>query len=186
MAAVTVVIAATTTAVVAAAIDFIPAMTIRNVSIDDAEAIARIYNRYITETTTSFETSPLSVEDMRQRIVELSSIYPYYVAVTDNKVIGYCYVHLWKERAAYRNTLETTIYLDPDVKHKGIGSRLMQQLIEECRKQGYKTLIACVTAENIESREFHSRLGFKQVSLFEGVGCKFGRYLDVADYQLQL
>ena len=161
-------------------------MTISKVCVDDAAAITAIYNRYVTETTTSFETEPVTVEAMRRRIAELSSQFPYYVAAIDDMVVGYCYAHLWKERAAYRDTLETTIYLSPDVKHQGIGTRLMRHLIDDCHQRGYKVLIACITAENHESREFHARLGFKQVSLFEGVGYKFGRRLDVADYQLTL
>ena len=68
----------------------------------------------------------------------------------------------------------------------GIGQVLMDHLIKECRERGYMSLIACITAENEGSRRFHERLGFSQVSDFKRVGYKFGRYLDVTDYQLQL
>ena len=159
---------------------------IREVRPDDAAQIAGIYNRYILETTISFETQPLSAEDMRKRIEEISSNFPYFVAESDGKIIGYCYAHPWKERAAYCKTLETTIYLASEAKGKGLGARLMTQLIKECRNRGYHVLIACITAENEESCRFHERLGFKKVSHFEQVGQKFGRWLDVADYELIL
>lgn len=159
---------------------------IREVRPDDAAQIAGIYNRYILETTISFETQPLSAEDMRKRIEEISSYFPYLVAENNGKLIGYCYAHPWKERAAYCKTLETTIYLASEAKGKGLGARLMTQLIKECRNRGYHVLIACITAENEESCRFHERLGFKKVSHFEQVGQKFGRWLDVADYELIL
>ena len=159
---------------------------IREVRPDDAAQIAGIYNHYILETTISFETQPLSAEDMRKRIEEISSYFPYLVAENNGKLIGYCYAHPWKERAAYCKTLETTIYLASEAKGKGLGTRLMDRLIDECRNRGYHVLIACITAENEESCRFHERLGFKKVSHFEQVGQKFGRWLDVADYELML
>ena len=159
---------------------------IREVRPDDAAQIAEIYNRYILETTISFETQPLSAEDMRKRIEEISSYFPYLVAENNGKLIGYCYAHPWKERAAYCKTLETTIYLASEAKGKGLGTRLMDRLIDECRNRGYHVLIACITAENEESCRFHERLGFKKVSHFEQAGQKFGRWLDVADYELIL
>ena len=159
---------------------------IREVRPDDAAQIAEIYNRYILETTISFETQPLSAEDMRIRIEEISSYFPYFVAENNGKLTGYCYAHPWKERAAYCKTLETTIYLASEAKGKGLGTRLIDRLIDECRNRGYHVLIACITAENEESCQFHERLGFKKVSHFEQVGQKFGRWLDVADYELIL
>ena len=101
-------------------------------------------------------------------------------------MVGYAYVHRWKERAAYVHTLETTVYLNPDLRHSGIGTTLMQHVINECRAQNYKVLIACITVDNSDSLEFHKHLGFTQASLFHNVGEKFGRFLDVIDMELQL
>ena len=159
---------------------------IREVKPDDAADIVTIYNRYIAETTVTFETVKLSTVQMQQRIKEISHHFPYYVYETEGKVVGNAYVHQWKERAAYAKTLETTIYLSSDVKHAGIGSALMQQIIKDCRQLGYKVLIACITGENLESIQFHKKLGFVQASLFHNVGKKFGRWLDVVDMELQL
>lgn len=159
---------------------------IREVKPDDAADIVTIYNRYIAETTVTFETVKLSTVQMQQRIKEIFHHFPYYVYETEGKVVGYAYVYQWKERAAYAKTLETTIYLSSDVKHAGIGSALMQQIIKDCRQIGYKVLIACITGENLESIQFHKKLGFVQASLFHNVGKKFGRWLDVVDMELQL
>lgn len=159
---------------------------IRNVKLSDAKAIVEIYNDYILNTTISFEMELLTVEQMCHRIAEISAHCPYLVWEEDGEVVGYCYAHPWKERAAYHNTLETTVYLSPRHFRKGIGMQLMKRLIENCRKAGFKVLIACITADNEASIKMHEALGFKQVSYFSQVGEKFGQLLDVIDMQLTL
>lgn len=116
---------------------------IRKVKQEDCKAIAAIYNVYIANSTITFETEPVSEEEMERRIFTIASQYPYLVCEIDNAVVGYCYAHAWKERAAYSKTFETSGYL-------------------------------------------FLKLGFKQVSLFKEVGIKFGRRLDVSDYELLL
>lgn len=159
---------------------------LRPVILADAGRIAAIYNKYIADTTITFETESVPVEVMRGRIDSVSSAFPYFVYEYDGEVLGYCYAHLWKEREAYSKTLETTVYLAPEACHQGIGSRLMRLLIEECRRQGYHALIACITADNLSSLQFHHRLGFRQVSRFSEVGRRFDRWLDVIDLELVL
>ena len=159
---------------------------IRKVKPADSKAIAVIYNKYITDSTVTFETHPVSENEMERRIFDIASRYPYLVCETGQGVVGYAYAHTWKEKAAYDKTWETTVYLSPQYQGKGMGKQLMDRLIDECRKQGCHVLIACITAENEGSIAFHRKLGFKQVSCFEKVGVKFGRGLDVVDYELLL
>ncbi len=161
-------------------------VVIREVDQRDAAEIAAIYNHYVVSTTVSFETEPLSPEDMLRRIRNLSSGYPYFVAVVDGRVEGYCYAHPWKERAAYSLTWETTVYLRDGIGRSGLGRMLMTRLIDACRQRGCRSLIACITAENEASVSFHRSLGFMQVSDFKKVGFKLGRFLDVVDFQLLL
>lgn len=152
----------------------------------DAQAIAEINAWYVENTTVVFDTVALSVPEMRCKIRELIGRYPFYVYQCEGEVKGYCYAHPWKEKQAYYPTWETTIYLHPVERGKGIGSRLMESLIADCRARGCHSLIACITAENEESCRFHEGLGFERVSLFREVGMKFGCLLDVVDYQLKL
>lgn len=159
---------------------------IRPVTLSDAERITEIYNHYIAETTISFETEPLTVAQMEARINDISAHHPYFIYESNGMILGYCYAHPWKERAAYSATLETTIYLDKDATHRGIGRQLMQHLIEACRAKGFHALIACITADNAPSITLHKELGFRQVSLFKEVGRKFDRLLDVVDMELLL
>lgn len=150
----------------------------------DAKAIVDIYNEYVVNSVATFETEPLRVEEMEGRIAGISASYPYLVYVDQDEVVEYCYAHTWKEKAAYKYTLETTVYLSPRYKGKGIGRQLMERLIEECRAGGYYALIACITEGNEASYSLHEKLGFRKVSHFEKVGLKFGRWLDVVDYEL--
>lgn len=165
--------------------DAASAWTIRPVGLADAEPITAIYNRYIAETAISFETEPLSVEQMRQRIDALSA-FPYFVCVSGGAVVGYCYAHPWKGRAAYAQTLETTVYLAHEACGKGVGTALMRHLIDACKRQDFHVLIACITDDNATSIRFHERLGFTAVSHFHEVGRKFGRWLGVVDMELRL
>lgn len=163
--------------------------TLRPVRETDAEQIARIYNRYVLQTTVSFETEALTVAQMLQRIRQISENFPYYVltpAGDEEKVVGYCCAHPWKERRAYYLTYEVTIYLDPENKGRGGGRLMMERLVDDCRRMGCRALIACITTENTASIAFHGKMGYKEVSHFRKVGHKFGRFLDVTDMELLL
>lgn len=161
-------------------------LNLRDVRLSDAADITAIYNHYIRLTDISFETEELTVADMAKRIEDISSSFPYIVAEVDDMVVAYCYAHLWKERAAYGSTLETTVYVAPDRQRQRLGERLMLRLIDDCRLRGYHALIACITGGNEASILLHEKLGFRRASCFREVGRKFGRLIDVVDYELIL
>jgi phosphinothricin acetyltransferase len=157
---------------------------IRPVRPTDVKILTDIYNGYIKQSTATFETERITADEMMARVTAISSHFPYFVFDVDGDIAGYCYAHLWKERAAYRYTLETTVYVSPRYLRRGIGMQLMTRLIDECRHKGYRALIACITEGNEASIALHRRLGFRQVSSFENVGVKFGRELGVTDFEL--
>lgn len=161
-------------------------IAIRPVQDEDFPAITEIYNYYVLKGEQSFETEAVTAEEMQQRAFIITIDSHYLVAVSGGTILGFCYAHKWKERAAYSNTLETTIYLSKDARHRGVGKLLMERLIESCRQAGYRVLIACITGNNTESIEFHKSLGFTQASHFHNVGFKHGKWLDVVDLELQL
>lgn len=161
-------------------------MLIRKVRPEDYGEIAEIYRHYVEDTDISFELVAPTVEEMERRIESFAAKYPCIVCEVDGHIAGYCYAHAWKERPAYSRTLETTVYLSPRFTGRGIGTALMKRLIADCRETGFGALIACITRGNEASCRMHERLGFTQASLFLGVGMKFGRSLDVVDYQLTL
>lgn len=160
---------------------------IRVVDVGDAAEIAEIYNDYIVNTTVSFEIEALDEEQMARRIAGLSASHPYFVAQDKaGHVVGFCYAHPWKERAAYSATWETTIYLRRNACGTGLGRRLMEVLTDACLRRGAHALIACITADNSNSLDFHRKIGFNEVSRFKEVGRKFNRWLDVVDMELIL
>lgn len=159
---------------------------IRPVQLTDAAQIAAIYNYYIEQTTITFETALVSTKEMEQRILSICKDYPYFVIEEEGEIKGYCYAHRWKEKEAYLYTAETTVYVKPERLGEGNGKKLMRHLIEACRKQRLHTLIACITYPNEPSMQLHEKLGFRQVSHFHEVGCKFRKWLDVCDYELVL
>ena len=159
---------------------------IREVALRDAGAIADIYNQYIARSVATFETESVSQAEMGERIKRIAGSFPFLVYEADGIVAGFCYAHPWKERAAYRLTLETTVYVAPGYTGRGVGSKLMSELIGACRERGYHALVACITDGNESCGAMHEKLGFRQVSAFREVGCKFGRWLGVKDYELLL
>lgn len=151
---------------------------------EDAAAVAALYKPYVEQTTASFETTAPGEAEMRDRLLHLP--FPGFAHEESGNLLGYCYAHPWKNRPAYSRTLETTLYLAPQAQGRGIGRALMAALIPACRAWGAHVLIACITAENTRSCRLHESLGFRQASHFHAVGHKFGRYLDVIDYELHL
>ena len=158
-------------------------MTIRAPKPEDAAAVAALYNHYVLHSTASFETEPLDAEQMRSR---LESATARLVCEREGAIVGFGYTHDWKERAAYRHTQEVTVYVASDSTGLGIGRRLVERLVAECRTTECHALVACITADNEPSRRLFESIGFRRVSHFEQVGRKFGRWLDVVDYELLL
>ena len=163
-------------------------MRVREVTPRDAERITEIYTYFIDNTEITFETSPVTSDEMKGRILALTDNgFPYFVAEDeDGTITGYCYAHEWKSRAAYSRTWENTIYLHPEACHQGAGRMLMERLIDSCRERGVHRLIACITGGNDASIHFHASLGFKEVSHFHEVGYKHDKWLDVIDMELPL
>lgn len=161
-------------------------MNIRTVKPTDAKAIVDIYNYYIENTTITFEVEPLTEEDMRIRIQDISEQHPYFVCESDGVVLGYCYVSFWHKRCAYHNTLELSIYVDHNRRGQGVGHLLMCKMLDTLRNSTCHVVMACISIPNESSVGMHEKFGFKQVSHFKEVGNKFDQWLDVGDWELIL
>lgn len=160
---------------------------IRQYRNEDTARITEIYNFFVRHSAATFETSPLSEEQMRERISTLPERCRCIIAETpDGETAGYAYIHRWKSFSAYAPTMETTIYLDPRFTGQKIGSSLMQALIDMAREAGVHSLISCITADNTASIRLCEKFGFKKASYFKEVGWKFNRNYDVIDLQLIL
>jgi L-amino acid N-acyltransferase YncA len=92
---------------------------------DNAPSICAIYNHYVLSTHITFEENPVAPEEMRERILSFTRTLPWLVWEQDANLIGYAYAGKWRERSAYRFTVEATVYLHPSSTGKGIGSALL-------------------------------------------------------------
>lgn len=159
---------------------------LRNVRPDDAPAIADIYNHYILNSPATFEEVPVSQDEMRQRILETIRTYPWLVCEEDGKLLGYCYGRKWRERAAYRHSVEVSTYLDPSAVGKGRGSALLDAILVELRRRGFHCVMGGVSLPNDASVALLQKFGLRQVAHFKEVGYKFGQWIDVGYWQLLL
>ncbi|MEO9947196.1 MAG: arsinothricin resistance N-acetyltransferase ArsN1 family B [Paraglaciecola sp.] len=162
-------------------------MMIRDARLEDSPHLANIYNFYVTNTCATFEEAPVSSEDMSSRLTKVSDAnLPWIVAVKNGAVIGYAYATKWKERTAYRFSVESTIYLDNDAQGEGVGTRLYEVLLSRLKSLGINNVIGGITLPNPASIALHEKLGMKKVAHFSNVGFKFDKWLDVGYWQLSL
>lgn len=162
-------------------------MELRDATPDDATAIALIYNHFVAATTISFEEEPVADATMRQRIAELQDAgLPWLVAVVDGKVAGYAYASKWRARAAYRFAVESSVYIAPHCARQGLGLALYAKLIDRLRDAGMHLVIGGIALPNAASIALHEKMGFEKIAHFSEVGRKFGRWIDVAYWQLKL
>ncbi|MEO9532652.1 MAG: arsinothricin resistance N-acetyltransferase ArsN1 family B [Crocinitomicaceae bacterium] len=157
---------------------------IRKATPADAEQIVDIYNYYVKTSTVTFETTLVTVEDFRQRILDILKTYPYLVFEEEGKILGYAYAGIFRTRVAYRFSSEASVYIHKDHFKKGIASQLYTQLLAEMKAQGLKSAIGGITLPNEGSVILHEKFGFKKVAHFEKVGYKFDQWLDVGFWQL--
>ena len=162
-------------------------MELRDATADDAAAIAAIYNHYVETTVISFEEAPVTAAVMQERIAGVQQDgLPWLVAIADGKVAGYAYATKWRVRAAYRFSVESSVYLDKARAGKGMGTALYQALFARLRAGGRHLCIGGIALPNDASVALHEKMGFTKVGQFREVGLKFGRWIDVGYWELRL
>jgi phosphinothricin acetyltransferase len=152
----------------------------------DAAAIAAIYNHYILHTPITFEEAAVTEGEMVARMAAIQPALPWLVAEEGGAVVGYAYAGPWKSRAAYRHSVETTVYVDRHHGRSGIGSGLYAALIAQLRSRSMHCLMGGIALPNAASVALHEKFGFRKVAHFEQVGRKFDRWLDVGYWELIL
>ena len=160
-------------------------MIVRPVRPTDAAAICEIYNHYVLTSVSTFEVESVGVLEMGQRISEcLVAGYPYLVAEDADRIVGYAYAHSYRPRPAYKNAVETSVYVAPGENGRGCGSVLYRQLIHDLFCAGFHTILAGIALPNDASVHLHEKFGFNKVAHFREVGRKFDRWIDVGFWQL--
>ena len=158
-------------------------MTIREANAGDADGVAAIYAPIVTDTVISFEEEPPSTEEMARRIDES---HLWLVAEEDERIAGYAYAAPFHPRAAYRWSVEVSVYLAEDARGKGVGKRLVTELVDRLRDMGFVNAFGGTALPNPASERLLESLGFEQVALQKEVGFKFDAWHDVSWRQLRL
>ncbi len=151
----------------------------------DAAAIADIYAPICIETAISFEESAPTVEEMARRIRTVTQTLPWLV-LEDGGIAGYVYARPFRERAAYRWSVEVTVYVHEDHRRKGVARALYAALFRILTLQGYYKTYAGVTVPNAASESLHAAVGLVPVGVYHGVGYKYGAWHDVRFYEMAL
>jgi phosphinothricin acetyltransferase len=159
-----------------------PDLAIRPVTPKDAPAIAAIYNHYVRETTVTFEETDVADAEMAGRLAAASDIHPWLVGERDGAVIGYAYARKYHERAAYRQTVETAIYLDHRRHGAGAGTALYRALLAALPRGKVHALIGSIALPNPASVRLHEKFGFRRAADYPQIGFKFGRWIDVVGF----
>lgn len=157
---------------------------IRSAAAADADSLARIYNHYVIDSVTTFEEDPVTGEEMAGRVANVQSLgLPWLVLEQKSEICGYACAVRWKQRAAYRHSVESTIYLAGESTGNGHGVELYGRLIEQLHALKVHSVLGGIALPNDPSVALHEKLEFVKVAHLSEVGRKFGRWIDVGYWQ---
>jgi L-amino acid N-acyltransferase YncA len=161
-------------------------MLVRPAAAADAAACVAIYRPYVLDTVITFELDVPTVETMATRIAAARATYEWLVLEVDEDIIGYAYAQPLNPRAAYRWSVETSVYLARDRLRSGGGRLLYGELLARLGRRGYRRAFAGITQPNEASNGFHQAFGFRPAGRYRRVGWKLGAWHDVEWWQLDL
>ncbi len=163
-------------------------MIVRSATTADAPALAAIYGDACLHGVGTFEEVPPSVEEMARRMAAVQARgLPYVVAEQDDELLGLAYAGPFRLRAAYRYTVEDSVYISPKAKGMGVGRAVLSRVIDDCTALGLRQIIAVIGGSgNAGSIGLHTALGFTRQGVMPAVGFKFGRWEDIVLMQRPL
>jgi len=154
-------------------------MKIRHVTLDDLSGITKIYNEAILKTVATFDTQPKTVEEQKKWFRGHGPKNPIIVAEQDKAVVGWAALSSYSTKCAYSNTAEISLYVKIGHHGKGVGKKLIEEIVKEGEKAGLHALIARITEGNQTSIHLHELVGFEHVGILKEVGLKSDKLLDV-------
>ena len=147
---------------------------IRTAQADDGAAVAAVYAPYVRDTAVSFEAEPPTAAVMADRISGTLGTHPWLVAARGSDVVGYAYAGQHSQRAAYRWTVDVTVYVRDGERRTGVGHRLYRALLTTLRLQGFRSVFAEVVLPNPGSVRLHEAMGFRPIGVHKDIGHKLG------------
>ncbi|HWH35912.1 MAG TPA: GNAT family N-acetyltransferase [Acidimicrobiales bacterium] len=159
-------------------------MEVRRARLEDAEAIRTIYNAEVTGSTNTFDLVPRSLADQQAWLAARSGAHAAVVALDGTgEVVGFGSLSPYRDRPAYRTTVEDSVYVRRDRQRSGVGGQVLGELVAVARAQGFHSVMARIVGGHEASIALHRRHGFTLVGVEREVGRKFNRWLDVAVMQ---
>jgi phosphinothricin acetyltransferase len=154
----------------------------------DIAAVADIYAHHVLHGVATFETDPPAPTEMQRRHDHVTTRgLPWVVAAMQSQIVGYAYAAPFRDRAAYRYTVEDSVYLHPQFVGRGIGRMLLAKVIADCEAAGLRQMLAVIgDSGNERSIRLHQSLGFVRAGLLTAVGYKHQRWVDVVMMQRPL
>lgn len=159
---------------------------IRSAETVDLDQITRIYNWAVINTTATFDIVEQTLEKRKDWFEHYGGLYPLIVAEIEGRVVGYSSLSKFREKEAYAKTVELSVYVDQEFHGRGIGTLLMEKILNMAEELGHHAVVSGITAGNEISIKMHEKFGFKFCGCFKEVGYKFGKWQDVLFYQLIL
>jgi len=166
--------------------DDVADLSLRLAEIADAEAIRTIYNHEVSNTFATFDLVPRSLEEQELWITHRSGAFAALVTVDGPTVVGFGALSAYKERAAYRTSVEDSVYVAGDQQGRGIGKLIVMELLRMARISGFHAVFARISGPSEASKALHASCGFTLVGVEREVGRKFNKWLDVAIMQVLL
>lgn len=159
---------------------------IRKACIDDIPVLQKIYNDAVLHTTATYDTQIKDYENRLQWFMEHEKEpYILYVEEIDGVVVGYASLSRYRERQAFDQSVEISVYIDEDFQNRGVGSRLMKQVLDYAKEtEGIHTVISLITSDNEHSIYLHEKFGFQFCGKIEDAGYKFGKWVGLSTYQI--
>lgn len=162
-------------------------LTVRKVTIGDAEAIAAIYAHHVLHGTAPYEVAPPTEDETVEKILTgTGRSWPFLVACDGSEVVGYAYATQFRDRPAYAYACENSIYVAHDRRGGGIGKLLLNALLETAEARGFRRMVAVIGGAEPASVALHGSCGFEHAGRLTGMGWKAGRWLDTVYMQLAL
>ena len=161
-------------------------ITIREAEERDITAMMHIYNYEVEHGIATLDLHPRSYDDRRAWFcMHGSEDHPLIVAEENDVILGYASLSPYREKEAYKSTVELSIYIAPEYRQKGIAAKLMEAILEMARKNGrIHLVVSVITHGNEASDRLHRKFGFTYCGTLHEVGMKFGKYLDIDNYEL--
>lgn len=164
-----------------------PTIKIRHATTADAAAILEIYNHEVQFETSTFDLVPRTLEAQETWISARSGAFSAIVAIDENdNVVGFGALSEYRDRAAYKTSVENSVYVKRDLARSGIGKLILMNLLQQAADSGFHAVMARIEASSQASRGLHESCGFSLVGIEREIGRKFGRWLDVALMQCLL